>query len=127
MNSIQKLYKAIARLPLVTLFLLFSGLQSFSIAQTTTFQISGYCFYPPSQAGYYSIPNMNPNSVVINGNYAYVAESSGLVILDISNPINPIEVGNYKTLNCVAVAVSGNYAYVLANNTTSSLLILNIS
>ncbi len=93
----------------------------------TNYTISGCCFYPPSQAGYYSIPNMNPNSVVINGNYAYVAESSGLLILNISNPSSPVQVGNHPESNCVAVAVNGNYAYVLSNNTTSNLLILNIS
>ena len=50
----------------------------------------------------------------MSGNYAYVAAStSGLRIIDISNPASPIEAGFYDTPGSVyAVAVSGSLVYV---------------
>ena len=59
--------------------------------------------------------------VYISGNYAYVADfTNGLVIVDISDPTNPITVGNHasrigrsgQTAAAIGVAVSGNYAYI---------------
>lgn len=59
--------------------------------------------------------------VAVSGNYAYLADGQfGLRIYDISNPSNPINVGNYtnnyadgfNSPNSTAVAISGNYAYL---------------
>lgn len=55
--------------------------------------------------------------VVIEGNYAYVAaDSAGLRIVDVSDPTDPVEVGEVESLGTVSnVTVSGNYTYVVDN------------
>ncbi|MBI4651135.1 PKD domain-containing protein [Candidatus Desantisbacteria bacterium] len=73
--------------------------------------------------------------VYISGNYAYVASYvayayntdwySGLQIVDISNPIAPVIVGNVNTGDANGVYISGNYAYVTDWN--SRLQIIDIS
>jgi len=52
--------------------------------------------------------------VQVVGNYAYVADaSSGLQIIDISNPLTPTLKGNYNTSGAAyGVQVVGNYAYI---------------
>ncbi|MFM6775317.1 MAG: DUF4347 domain-containing protein, partial [Microcystis panniformis] len=60
------------------------------------------------------------------GNYAYLADwTSGLQIIDISNPTNPILKGNYDTDAAYGVEVVGNYAYVADGS--SGLQIIDIS
>ncbi len=58
------------------------------------------------------------NSMFIQGNYAYVCMGRRLVILDITNPAQPIKVGESPIMPDVAkdVVVSGNYAYVVAKS-----------
>ena len=53
--------------------------------------------------------------IVFRGNYAYIANYTGLEIIDISNPANPTYVGFCSThLNQANdVDIAGNYAYVL--------------
>jgi hypothetical protein len=65
--------------------------------------------------------------VQVVGNYAYVADdSSGLRIIDISNPTAPILKGTYDTPNGASgVQVVGNYAYVADGS--SGLQIIDIS
>jgi hypothetical protein len=65
--------------------------------------------------------------VQVVGNYAYVADStSGLQIIDISNPTTPTLKGNYYTLSYAeGVQVVGNYAYVA--DYYSGLQIIDIS
>jgi hypothetical protein len=46
----------------------------------------GFCQFPGNSRG-----------VAVQGNYAYVANVSGLKIVDISNPANPLEVGFYDS------------------------------
>jgi len=79
------------------------------------------------------LPNQ-ANDVYVFENYAYVADSAnGLVIVDISDPTNPITVGNHPSrigeYGSVAmargVAVSGNYAYVA--NWYDDVYIIDIS
>ena len=65
--------------------------------------------------------------VVINGNYAYVADSfSGLAIIDISDPTNP-GVPTYMdtTGEALGVSVRGDYAYVADG--ASGLHVIDIS
>ena len=66
-------------------------------------------------------------AVAIAGNYAYVATSStGLRIVNITNPVAPQEVGFYDTPDYAqGVAVSGNYCYVADGD--SGLRIINVS
>ncbi|MCW9681474.1 cadherin domain-containing protein, partial [Dolichospermum planctonicum UHCC 0167] len=63
--------------------------------------------------------------VQVVGNYAYVADDSGLQIIDISNPTTPILKGIYNTTGSNhGVQIVGNYAYVTPY---SKLQIIDIS
>ncbi|MFA6001685.1 MAG: hypothetical protein WC828_06170 [Thermoleophilia bacterium] len=65
--------------------------------------------------------------VAVSGNYAYIVDgTSGLKIIDISNPANPQSAGSFNTPGSgEGVAVSGNYAYVADGS--NGLRIINIS
>jgi hypothetical protein len=53
------------------------------------------------------------NYVTVVGTFAYVCgDASGLKILDITNPAQPVEMGNFVTGTVESIVVSGNYAYV---------------
>jgi len=66
-------------------------------------------------------------SIEVSGNYAYAAcGSSGLQIINISDPVHPIIIGSFDTSDWVGdVAVLGNYIYVSDRN--SGLYILDLS
>jgi hypothetical protein len=67
-----------------------------------------------------------PQNVVVQGQYAYVAASTGLYIVNVSNPSNPVQVGFCSTPGSAKdVAVSGNYAYVADGS--GGLRVINIS
>jgi hypothetical protein len=77
---------------------------------------------------YATIPTANAQDIEIYGNYAYVADGAGgLVILDISNPTNVVVRGSYSAgiVNAKSVTVSNTagtvYAFVvdLTNNPTA--------
>lgn len=74
------------------------------------------------------IKNTNPMAVnlVIDGNYAYISDvRHGLAIANISNPVNPYEVGRFPTSSYIyAVDINGHYAYV---SDTTGILIIDIS
>ena len=60
---------------------------SILFAQSTTYQISGYCYAYPYQVGQVDTPGYAYDLDLL-GNYAYVADgSSGLRIIDISKSI----------------------------------------
>ncbi|MDP6419274.1 MAG: hypothetical protein QGG80_07440, partial [Candidatus Krumholzibacteria bacterium] len=65
--------------------------------------------------------------VAISGNYAYVADhSSGLQIVDVSDPATPLITGSVDTPGIAqGVAISGNYAYVADD--FSGLQIVDVS
>ncbi|MBN2031418.1 T9SS type A sorting domain-containing protein [bacterium] len=67
----------------------------------------------------------NVQDVVINGHYAFAAiGSSGLRIFDISNPVDPKEVGSLDTYGSArSVAIKDSFAFVAS----AGLHILNIS
>jgi hypothetical protein len=50
----------------------------------------------------------------VEDDYAYVAYAdSGLLIIDVSDPSNPVEVGSYDTQGyAVSIDISGTYAYI---------------
>jgi hypothetical protein len=59
------------------------------------------------------------------GDYAYVADTEGLHVLEISNPANPTLAGSYETREHVnGVHVAGDYAYIAA---TGGLRVLDVS
>ena len=66
-------------------------------------------------------------NVAVSGSYAYVADgANGLVILNITDPKNPVLAGSYDTDGTANdVAVSGNYAYVADG--LNGLAIINIT
>ena len=66
------------------------------------------------------------NDVYLEDNYAYVADSdNGLVIVDVSNPIEPKVVGHYYTGWAEDVYIKDNYAYVAVGD--NGLVILDIN
>jgi hypothetical protein len=71
----------------------------------------------------------HPNSVYVQGSYAYVLNrsSSTLQIFNISNPANPVSVGTVATAGFPqSIYVQGSYAYTV-NEGSSTLQIFNIS
>jgi prepilin-type N-terminal cleavage/methylation domain-containing protein len=85
----------------------------------------------------------NPNDIVINGNYAYIASSdntSELQILDISNPATIGNVGKLTTVDltvansqnatadALRVGLSGTYLYMLRNSSGGrDFLVFNLT
>lgn len=66
--------------------------------------------------------------VCVRGKYAYVADNSGLQIIEISNPTKPKKRGYYKTLHhqqVLNVCLHGNYAYLATGD--AGLQIIDIS
>ena len=62
----------------------------------------------------------------VSGNYAYVGQGQDLVVLDISNPLQPSELGRIHTGDIAQdINISGSYAYVA--NRYNGLAIIDIS
>lgn len=52
-------------------------------------------------------------SLAFHRGFLYLADNNGLQVMDVSNPIKPLQVGSYSPLDFAgSVAVHGNYAYV---------------
>lgn len=79
--------------------------------------------------------NMSGNNdglkVAHSGNYAYVIRSAStpdFIVLDISNPLSPVQVGSLSLAGTLAnISVAGNYAYVTSNDNSAELIIVDIS
>ena len=77
--------------------------------------------YTPALVGTFDTPG-NAKSVQVVGNYAYVADgNSGLQVIDISNPQNPVLKSSYNDnypsggfYSAEEVEVDGDYAYIAA-------------
>ena len=69
----------------------------------------------------------NARDVAVADGYAYIADSSnGLVVVDVSDPANPIGAGGYDTSGyAYGVAVSGDYAYVA--DEINGLVVVDVS
>lgn len=65
------------------------------------------------------------NDVEVVGDLAYVAEASGLLILDVSEPQSPTLLGLYPSEYARAVAVDGNLVYVI--DMFYGLLVIDVS
>lgn len=62
----------------------------------------------------------------VSGSYAYVANESGVQIMNVSKPANPVKSGRINMQGQVAgVSVVGNYAYIAEGN--SGLQVVDIS
>ncbi len=85
---------------------------------------------PTSNLGAIGTGLVTPESVYVQGNYAYVPNLSNgeLVIYDISNPANPVYMGetNVNLGSSYAVYVQGRYAYV-PSYANSELIIYDVS
>lgn len=71
-----------------------------------------------------------PVSVAVVGSYAYVvtqgtAPSGSLIIIDVSNPASPKEVGRFQHAGADGIAVNGGYAYLAG--TQESLYIIDVT
>ncbi len=70
----------------------------------------------PFQTGAYSVSDepYYEHSIVVSGDYAYLAmQSEGLIVFDISDPSSPIDVGVCDTVYGEEIALSGNYVYLI--------------
>jgi len=66
------------------------------------------------------------DACAVSGNYAYIGQGQDLVVLDVSNPASPVELGRVMTPGIVRdVALSGDYAYVADDDT--GLVIVDVS
>ena len=65
--------------------------------------------------------------VAVSGGDAYIADgNNGLVVVDVSDPTDPVRVGGYYDSNYAqGVAVSGDYAYVADG--TGGLVVVDVS
>ncbi len=103
----------------------------FTLAQAAIVLILNLETFALAQTNPVNVATVNPSEqargVAISGEYAYVAFGSGLRILDISNPANPIDTGYRDQAGpSGAVSVSGRYAYV-AYAPCTSLRILDLA
>jgi hypothetical protein len=76
----------------------------------------------------------NAVNVLVEDNYAFVSNcyrgsaTTGMQIIDISNPAAPVEVSYYTTMPVYAIDVQGNYAYLATyQNPGGSFEIVNIA
>lgn len=66
--------------------------------------------------------------VFVSGNYAYVADSTILRIINITNRAAPTLAGSYTAAGAInSVNVSGNYAYLATAANTAELTVVNIT
>ncbi len=75
----------------------------------------------PSLATTYTVP-WHPNRIQISGNLAYVFNAIGFVILDISNPTNPTQIGAYSATPNYGGIVHNTTAYLYDSSTTLSII-----
>jgi len=70
--------------------------------------------------GHYGVPWAT--AVAAAGRYTYMASWAGLSVIDVGDPVAPVEVAFYAATGATHVAVAGSYIYVAAGD--SGLLIL---
>jgi len=81
---------------------------------------------PQESSVYYEETTGYAHGVYVSGDYAYVADYSGLAVIDISDPTNPgTPIYENTTGNANGVYVSGDYAYVADD--FSGLAVIDIS
>ncbi|NPD88148.1 MAG: hypothetical protein HGN29_05475 [Asgard group archaeon] len=104
------------------------GDYAYFTCQSGGFQITQIKDFGISLAGSYYHP-AGCFDVSVSGDYAYVADSGSLKIIDISAPSAPTLVGSYSTFPFFAwaVFVSGAYAYVGDGSGGIGLIIIDIS
>lgn len=63
--------------------------------------------------------------VDVQGDYAYVTNNDGLMIIDVSNPSNPVKIGELLIGGVVGVVVESNLAYIAS--VSNGMIIADIS
>jgi hypothetical protein len=79
----------------------------------------------PANPQYLSHDNIYSRNIAVSGNNAYMSNSNGLKILDISNPINPIEIGEYLGFDANGIFYLNNIIYI--GHRYSGLKIINVT
>jgi hypothetical protein len=65
----------------------------------------------PAGAGTYSLAN--PRDLVVAGSHLYATSGSAVVVLSLTDPLHPAQVGNYAgTTSPMALSIAGNYLHV---------------
>lgn len=68
--------------------------------------------FSPSELGNYDTPGLNLSNAVA-GDLAFVGDTAGLRVIDISDPENPTLLGTVSpSLACYGVAADGDYVYI---------------
>ncbi len=86
----------------------------------------------PTETGNVNISgNQDGLKIATQGDYVYVIINGGspdFVVLDISNPDSPVQVGSFVLNGSpVDIEVIGNYAYIASNDNAEELKILDVS
>jgi len=81
--------------------------------------------YVPVHVGNYDTPGM-ADGVTVKGKYAYVCDGDAFLVIDISNPTNPIQVGSVNE-SAVRAYIEGNYAYIVQNVFGEDFIVVDIS
>jgi len=103
------------------------------IVNTSTNVMTVVDIQNPNMRASYATTGVTPNSISLQGRYAYVGHSDGtLTIFDVTNPASDVTIAGRFTNILQATAtidvfVSGRYAYVLAVNKLSVLDVSNPS
>lgn len=81
----------------------------------------------PATLGHFDVPlTRSALGVKVSGNYAYIIAAPYFLVVDISNPAAPVEVGSLTIPGATTkVKVAGNFAYVL--DTMGNLRVIDIS
>jgi len=82
------------------------GIYDVSDPQNPT-KVSDLIYGEPGSAG--------PIYLIVQDDYAYLADGDGLVIVDVSDKNNPTYVGTYDAFQMRGVAVQNDYAFVVGN------------
>ncbi|MBD3193196.1 MAG: hypothetical protein GF308_21360 [Candidatus Heimdallarchaeota archaeon] len=67
-----------------------------------------------------------PRKIFVKGNYAYIGTSTDLFVVDVSDPTDPIQVGNFSNVRTTSLCLSDDYLYV-GNRLNYSLDVFDVS
>ncbi len=70
----------------------------------------------PFEIGRYDNGIMSVSGVDVAGDYAYLATFIDLIVVDVSDPTNPIEVGTVPNIGALQVTIREEIAYVTGNH-----------
>lgn len=66
----------------------------------------------PSLLSEYQLSVYSAGKIALSGNYAYISSSDGLLIIDISDPADPVQVGIYDTGESLTrIVIADHYLY----------------